>query len=334
MRFHKRFSVGLVALFISAAISSWAGTVRTQTINLHKGWNSVFLQVAPTDLEPSFIFANTPVSIVATYLASSTSVEFVQNPGATPWKKNGWGVWYAANRPDAFLSNLAVVNGNRAYLIYSEQNYTLNLQGSVAFQPMRWKSDSFNFIGFCLDEQAPPTFDKFFAGSTAHRPCRIYQLVNDQWTLVADPVHSAMKSGEAYWIYCKGGSDYQGPLMTKLVSGQGLIFSSTGESHLVFVNQSGDPLGVRVETVSAELPLSYMMRGVSDSKIQDIAFDLPASYEFPVIEPGTTSALWLKLHRAQMTSSSQSTLLKISTDNGAQVWIPATGTRDDLSATP
>jgi hypothetical protein len=258
----------------------------------------------------------------------------VQNPGTTPWKKNGWGVWYAENRPDAFLSNLAVVNGNRAYLIYSEQNYTLNLAGNVTFEPPQWKSDSFNFIGFCLDEQSPPTFDKFFAGSPAHRSSRIYQLVNDQWTLVADPIHSTMKSGEAYWIYCKGGSDFQGPLMTKLVSGQSLLFGTSGESRLVFVNQSGDPLVVSVETVSNELPLSYMMRGVSDSSIENVAFDLPANYSLPVIEPGQTSALWLKLRRAEMTSSSQSALLKISTDNGAQVWIPATGTRDDLTATP
>jgi hypothetical protein len=334
MRFLKSFLIVFVVLLSSAASTSWAGVSRTQTINLRKGWNAVFLQVTPADAAPSSVFANTPVSIVATYLTASSPVQFVQNPGATPWKKNGWGVWYAATRPDAFLSNLSTVNGNRAYLIYSEQNYILNIQGNVTFEPTRWKSDSFNFIGFCLDEQSPPTFDKFFAGSPAHRPCRVYRLVNDEWTLVANPVQSTMKSGEAYWIYCKGGSDYQGPLMTKLVSGQGVTFSSTGESHLLFVNQSGDPLGVRVESVSNELPLSYVMRGVSESRIEQVAFDLPASYELPVMEPGETSGLWLKLRRAEMTSASQSALLKISTDNGAQVWIPATGTRDDLSATP
>ena len=333
MKFHKSSVVAFVVLF-SLVASGWAGTTRTQVINLHKGWNAVFLQVAPDNGDPSVVFANTPVSVVATYLAANTPVEFVQNPGTTPWKKEVWGVWYAADRPDAFLSNLAVLDGNRAYLIYAQQDYTLNLQGDVSFEPPRWKSDSFNFTGFSLDDQSPPTFDKFFAGSTAHRPCKIYRLVDDQWTLVIDPVVSTMKSGEAYWIYCKGGSDYQGPLLTKVVSGQGVTFAGSGESHLVFVNQSGDPLAVRVESVSADLPLSYMMRGVSDSKIENIAFDLPANYQLPVMEVGETSALWLKLKRSQMTSSSQSGLLKISTDNGAQVWVPVTGTRSDLSATP
>lgn len=328
----QKFSVFL--LFYLVATSGWAEMLRTQTVSLQKGWNSVFLQVAPTNSNPSSLFANTPVSMVATYLAASTPVEFVQNPGTIPWKKEGWGVWYAENRPDAFLSSLANVNGNRAYLIHAQQACVLNIEGSVAFEPVQWKSDSFNFVGFSLDEQSPPTFDKFFAGSPAHRPARIYQLVNDQWTLVTDPVQRAMKSGEAYWIFCKGGSDFQGPLMTKLVSGREIVFGSGGESRLVFINQSGDPLNLRVETVSGDLPLAYMMRGVSESSIENIAFDLPAIHSLPVIESGETTALWLKLLREQMTSSSQSTLLKISTDNGAQVWIPVRGTRSDLSATP
>ncbi len=334
MTFHKRL-LAIAALLAFITFTASAGITRTQTITLRKGWNSVFLQVAPLNPDPSVVFLNTPVSIVATYLAAHSSVEFVQNPGEIPFKKEGWGVWYAPSRSDAFLSSLAAVNGNRAYLIFSQQDYTLNLQGNVAFEAPRWKSDSFNLIGFCLDDQSPPTFEKFFAGSAAHRSSRIYQLVNDQWTLVIDPVRSTMKSGEAYWIFCKGGSDYQGPLTTKVVSGRGMIFGTTGESHLVFINQSGDPLNVRVETISSgELPLSYLVRGVSESSIENVAFDLPPNHSLPVIEAGKTAALWLKLRRAQMTGSSQSTLLKISTDNGVQVWIPATGTRTDLPATP
>lgn len=332
MKFQKTASFVIGALLIFVTNSIQAGTVRNQTITLNKGWNSVYVQVTPTNMNPSAVFANTPVSIVATYLAAGSSVEFIQDPGTIPWKKDGWGVWYAPERPDAFLSSLAAVNGNRAYLIYSSRDYVLNLQGEVTFEPFRWKSDSFNFVGFSLDEQSPPTFDKFFAGSPAHRPCKVYQLVNGEWTLVANPVSSTMKSGEAYWIYCNGGSDYQGPLKTELVSGQSVIFPRSGESHLTFANQSGDPLNVRVETVSSSLPLSYMARGVSESTMEKVAFDLPASYDLPVMEPGENSGLWLKLRRADMTSSSGSALLKISTDNGAVVWIPVTGTRDDLSA--
>jgi hypothetical protein len=40
------------------------------------------------------------------------------------------------------------------------------------------------------------------------------------------------------------------------------------------------------------------------------------------------------LKRELMTSASQSALLKISTDSGVQMWIPITGTRDDVPTTP
>src|SRR5437870_1051673 len=81
-------------------VSSPAGNTRTQTLALHKGWNSVFLQVTPTNTEPASVFTNLPVTIAATFFAVDRKVEFIQNPGSIPWSKDGWGVWYGANRPD------------------------------------------------------------------------------------------------------------------------------------------------------------------------------------------------------------------------------------------
>jgi len=321
---------------LSSAVVIHAETTRTQSINLHKGWNAIQLQVTPSDSTPPTVFSGTPIAIAATYFGANTSAQFIQNPTSTEWKKEGWGVWYAPGRPDAFLSTLNAITGNRAYLVYSKQDFTWSVTGEVTFSRIRWKSDSFNLVGFCLDPVSPPTFDKFFSGSTAHRPCRIYQLVNDQWMLVANPVQATMSSGQAYWVYCKGGSDYQGPLSTAIPTGRLSLSGSPAEVTLGLGNPGSDPVNISVQTVASDggLPLSYCIRGVTAAKISDLVFDFPANYQFPTLETGQNTGLYLRLRRDQMTSASQSALLKISTDSGVQLWIPVTGSRDALSSTP
>ncbi len=334
----RRFFTFLLtaAFFALTVFSVRADLTRTQTISLHKGWNAVYLQVTPTDAVPADVFGSLPVAIVATYFGSLTSAEYIQNPSTNAWKQAGWGTWYAANRPDAFLSTLNAITGPRAYLILATRDFTWTVTGTVTFQPYLWQSDSYNLAGFCLDDQAPPTFDKFFSGSTAHRPCKIFRLVSDQWQLVADPVNTPMKSGEACWIYCKGGSDYQGPLKVTLRVGQQITFGDGDQATIIFANTGTDPVKISVSTVSTDagLPLGYLMNSVTPGQINQAVFDLPQNYQMPsTLESGSSLALWLKLKRDQMTSATQSTLLKISTDSGEQVWIPATGTRPDL-ATP
>jgi hypothetical protein len=326
---------------VSAALAAFvahADTTRTQTVSLHKGWNAVQLQVTPAVGGPSDVFAGTPVTIAATYFGANNSAQFIQNPTATEWKKEGWGVWYAPSRTDGFLSTLNAVAGNRAYLIYSKQDFTWNVTGEVKLSKVHWKSDAFTLVGFSLDPLSPPTFDKFFSGSSAHRPCRIYQLVNDQWTLVANPIQQTMNSGEAYWVYCKGGSDFQGPLKASAATGRLALSGSPAEVTLALANQGLDPMNVTVQTISNDggLPLSYCIRGVTTSKISDLIFNLPAVYPLPTIESGASTGLYLRLRREDMTAPAQSELLKISTDSGVQMWIPITGTRDALTsaATP
>ena len=76
--------VGALVLML-ALPAARSETTRTQTINLQKGWNSVYLQVSPTNREPNAVFANTPIEIAATYFALDKSVQYIQNPGSTGW---------------------------------------------------------------------------------------------------------------------------------------------------------------------------------------------------------------------------------------------------------
>src|SRR5262245_14888892 len=135
---------GLFSVFVVlSTICANADTTRTQTISLHKGWNAVYLQVTPTYTTPSDVFAGTPVGIVATYFGATTSAQYLQDPSSTQWKQEGWGVWYAPSRTDAFLSTLNGIVGNRAYLIFSKADFTWTVTGAVTFTKIRWKGNAF-----------------------------------------------------------------------------------------------------------------------------------------------------------------------------------------------
>ena len=320
--------LGLFFTVISTLQMLHADTSRVQSFNLHAGWNAIYLPVAPTNSDPAVVFSNLPVSIAAAFFGNGSPVQFIQNPGGISWKRDGWSVWYAGSRPDAFLSTLSAINGNQAYLIYADQDFIWNVRGEVTLPAAKWKPDSYNFSGFGVNAASPPTFARYFAGSTAHQPGKIYRLVNNQWTLIANTTNTTMAAGEACWVYCHGASDYQGPLTVKPSAGSSVSFGSTGEAPVYLENRTADPLTVTVETVdpAGSVPLGYVVRAVTDGKAGNNTFDLPAQYTPPTLEAKDNSWLWLKLRREKMTSASQSSLLKISTDSGAEVWLPVAGT--------
>ncbi|MFM2082318.1 MAG: hypothetical protein RL380_1009 [Verrucomicrobiota bacterium] len=322
----KFFAVALLLPFVWANAAR-AELTRTQTISLHRGWNAVHLQVTPLSNAPAAIFAGTPVTIAATFFGGDSSVQFIQNPGSISWKHDGWSVWYAPSRPDGFLASLYAVQGNRGYLVYAESDYTWNVTGTVTLPTMKWKPDSFNYVGLGVNAASPPTFGRFFAGSAAHTSGKIYRLVNNQWVRVANAATEQMRAGEACWIYCAGASDYQGPLTVKLTTGDTALFGSDAEAPVTLANATSDPLTVRVETVAADggLPLGYVVRGISTNSLATVTFDLPANYTPPTLEAKQTSYLWLKLRRERMAVAAQSALLKISTDSGAETWLPVSG---------
>jgi hypothetical protein len=322
----------LVAVLAAWVTPATADTTRTQTIQLSRGWNAIFLEVIPMNTAPASVFAGAPVNIVATFLGNETTVQFIRDPATIGWKKEGWAVWYAPQRPESFLTTLFDIGGPRAYLIQAERDCTLNIRGYAELGLIRWKADSYNFVGFTLDPVSPPTFEKFFNGSNAHRNSRLYRLLDDHWTLVTNPTGTVMRAGEAFWVECKGSSDYQGPLRVKSPDGNRVSFGDRDESSLVIANESRDPASVQVETVSTDaLPLAYAMRGITDAGAETVDFDLPASHVLPTLEASAKTSFRLKVRRDRMNSATGTALLKISNGAGAIVWLPVTARRDDLS---
>jgi hypothetical protein len=320
----------------SALIPVRADVLRTQTIELRQGWNAVFLEVEPPNTNPDAVFAGTPVDVVARYFPMSSPVQFISDPADAPWNKPGWGVWYSTNRPDAFLTSLHALHGNKACLVHATANHLWRVTGKVAFTRIRWQADSFNLLGFPVDEQAPPTFDRFFAGAGGLIGQRIYRLDNKgRWLPVTTPTTTTVRTGEAYWVYCQGRTDYQGPLDVK-GPGLGMLdFGATGSTLQVdLLNTLSSPASVTVERVSdtGDLPLARVVRDLST--LQTSYPELAPVTALSSLEAGTPDFLRLQVRREAMTAAEQVCLLKLTSSQGVRFWIPVRAARTDLVAQP
>jgi hypothetical protein len=313
-------SIGMLALLLMVHGSLTAESVRTQTIALEAGWNAVYLEVDPLDNEPDIVFEGTPFEIVARRFAASSTVQFICDPEERPWNEPGWGVWYAPDRPDHFLSSLHAIHGNHAYLILSRDDFLWQVTGRVQLRPYRWQAHSFNLTGFSVDPGAPPSFDTFFAGANGLIGQRIFRLVDGKWNRVTSGT-ARMRSGEACWIYCEGQTSYQGPLDWNVPGIRGLDFGErTEELEVSFSNRIGIPTRIDVEWVSGELPLFHAQR--SPETLLATGSPLPAVLSFPNVAAGDSRSLRLQVRREWMGAAAQSSLLRVTSDTGFQVWVP------------
>ena len=309
----------------------------TQTLDLRAGWNAVFLEVDPAEPAPARVFAGLPVDAVATHDAVPAGGQFVKDPGADLALAQGWAVWYAPHRPDAFLSNLYEVQGAKAYLVHATTNATLVLAGDVPPSLPTWKPDAFNFVGFPLQDSGAPTFAQFFAGSSAHSPGRIYRLVEGKWRQVLDPGAESMRAGEAFWIHCKGASDYTGPLQVSTPSPFGVILSQHGGSEIVFRNRAPHPVALRLAHTAdpdAPVPISVAIeaRDEATGDLRKMALHLPAGnweQTLPTLEAGQAIRLPLELRAQDIPPGERRSILTVFTDLGTKTVVPVTATRDE-----
>ncbi len=189
-----------------------------QTLTLSPGWNAVWLEVEPVDANglakaPGDVFTNPSVlSVASPKPLSGLSEFFASEPGAiTTFNQDEWQQWKRSD--PAGLNNLSLINGNRPYLIQvaAGSPVVLSLTGKASFYRPNWTPDRYNLIGFGL--QGTPTFDAFFGPSgTKHPVGKIFTLnaSTGNWDKVTSS--TPMVSGQAYWVFCSGQSNYMGPV--------------------------------------------------------------------------------------------------------------------------
>jgi hypothetical protein len=324
----SRLSALTFSIVTLLGFASHAAPVTTQTFSLQAGWNAVHLELTPTDTRPTAAFAGLPLDSAWALQSRVSAVDYISDPNEPVWNKERWNYFVPTNRPESLGSRLSAVLGQRTYLIKLTTAATWTVTGTPAVSPIKWSPNSYNFVGFPLDPASPPTFDSFFRPSTAHfnttnqqvRP--IYRLnTSGQWTLVTG--NQTMKSGEAYWVFCNGGSDYQGPLEVQTEFGTGLDFGTQLDAaSLHLLNRS--------TTGTTNLLTDLLGGGTGPLKYQQ--FDAANGFTWQTLGgslnlpggSGTNIALRLAPARAQMAGPKFETILSVNNQRGVRWLVPLT----------
>src|SRR5262245_18551709 len=171
VRANVRRGVGLLLIhMIIATIQVARAQVSTQLFTLQPGWNSIYLEVQPSDNSTATVFSNLPVASVWTRAERLSSVEFIQDPSEKAFNEAGWLRWFPPARPEALLNNLVAVFANRAYLLRSTNVTPVvwSVSGRPSLRQVGWVPDAYNLRGLPVDPGNPPTFLNFFRHSKAH----------------------------------------------------------------------------------------------------------------------------------------------------------------------
>src|SRR4026208_2307439 len=115
----------LRTLFVSACLiqahqaqAQWT----TQAIQLHGGWNAVFVEVQPEPSSCDALFAGLPVESAWSFNRRLAPVQFIQDPANLAPGNPDWLTWQPANSPAAAAANLFALEGRRAYLLKLPNN--------------------------------------------------------------------------------------------------------------------------------------------------------------------------------------------------------------------
>jgi hypothetical protein len=314
--------LGAFFLFAAMASPALAATTRAQQIELTAGWNAVWLEVSPADDQVAAVFDPEKVDVVARYFTPETQVRFIQDPAEQPWNAPGWGVWYAPSRAEAFLTSLHAIQGNCAYLVHATTPCTLSVTGDVRFRPLRWNTDSYNLTGLPVSETVKPTFARFFSGAGGRVGGQIYRLVDGSWQKVVNPATQQIRAGEAYWIYCEGKTNYQGPLELRFTGTDRLnLGAGSNQSVIEYANRGTNAFSVTASIEAAgNMPLFRSIPNLATFSAESKPF--VGEMSLGTLAAGSLSQFRLELRPALMTGATGSALLKLSSSDGVVARIP------------
>jgi len=307
----------IVALLLGAVTAQAQVATYQQTIELQPGWNSIWVQVQPEANHLSEVFANLPVASVWRWIPTEAGARFIQDPAEGLQNVEGWFAWFPEPRPEAFLSNLFRINANTAYLVRLEGTESLQvvLDGRPQLVPLRWQTDAFTLTGLPVAPLNPPTFGEFFANSPAHQGQPVYKLqANGQWQVV-NPASTAIREGEAYWVYTEGNSRYQGRLEVALDQGESLEFAAAlDEIRFVLRNRSALPGSFLVRRLGASaMPIAFRNE---DQETGDVGWPfLPASLVLDA-SPRENVFVTLGVVRREFSASRMEQIIEITDEFG------------------
>lgn len=327
----------LVALLVFMPLTTMAATAPvpsvTQTLNLNPGWNAVYVEVQPEDSSPATVFNALPSgSTVWAWIGKDSPVQFIQDPNEAAVYKPKW-LNISTAPAEAALNNLYAIRANTPYLVRvaGTAPVSVAVPGRPTVRHKSWVPDSFNLTGFSFSS-APPTFATFFASSASHKNQAVYRLngVTGTWEMV-NSATAAMRSGEAFWVYCLSGSDYQGPLSIATDNADGLDFGiGITTLSMTLSNSSNVDRTVSVAQLSSggAVALAYRSYDVTSGKI----LVTPLSVLPPVVvKAGGSSVVNLAVVRDD-SASQAAAVLELSDAQGDLIRVPVTVTSNGTNS--
>ena len=201
-----------------------------QEVRLKPGWNAMFLLVQPDDNLVGNVFTNIPYTSVWRWSDPGNGPKFISDQSEADLNTSKWQVHLPPANTANFQNNLMRVFRHEAYLVHlgGTQEVILNISGKPGYQKPRWATDGYTLSGFpVVPADADPanpgqflpgvTVAQFLWGSEAHYD-RTAGAPRGLFRLGSDGVWSAMgatnelRSGEAYWVYTRGASDFVAPV--------------------------------------------------------------------------------------------------------------------------
>lgn len=322
----------LVLLPSVVAMRTYAAPTAVQTITLKPGWNAISTTVVPADPDLDAVFQGVDVDSVWAYENRTGSPDFIQEISEQSLASAGWNSWVPAGRTNAFQNDLFALRVNHAYLVKlaGSNDVSLTLSGRPSLRLPAWKSDSYNFRGFPVDPAFPPAFLAFFRPSAAHYSTTgglqpMYRLDSlGAWVRVQPS--DLMNSGEAYWVYCRGGSEYVAPLSASTEIGDGLDFGAAVDEYgLEFQNNGSATVNATVRDLSA--PAASPL--VHAERLADATLTWPALPEPLVraIGAGAARNERLAVRRALLTADLFETVLEVTDGIGSRLLVPVSAER-------
>jgi len=287
-----------------------------QTLVLRPGWNAVYLELQPEPRECDTLFAGVPVESVWAWNRRFSPIQFIQDPAVLLPGQPDWLTYLPPSHVARATMNLFTLQGNRAYLIKLPDNaapVSWTFSGRPAVRRMEWLADSFNFTGFHVDAANPPTIQSFFASSPAHNGQRVYRLVNGLWSLVVSPTTTRLTRGEAYWVFSRGQSTFNGPLEVAVEQGDTMNYgrvlteqaltvrnkSATTNTYSVRQLTSSPPPPNDYPALAGAVPLNYFRLNIQQNQLDARWLALPSPLTM-VLGPGQEWNLRLEAQRAAM----------------------------------
>lgn len=317
----------LILMLVLLAASQAHAAVATiqQDIELQPGWNAIHVEVEPINNKIDTIFAGVPVASVWRWIPNKVGSDFIQDPAEGLLSLDGWFGYFPEPRPEAFLSNLYTISGNTSYLIYLDDNHNRSVQiaGTPVLTNVTWKSNGFTLTGLPVNPAVEPTFSAYFALSDAHLNQPIYQLNSAGfWELVTDPSTRSIKSGEAYWIFTDGISNYPGLIDIKLQQGDSLEYRTVfTEMSFMLSNLSDVTNFVNIQRVGGvNMPMKFL--NVDPETGEEAWPDLPVN-RVVELAPGEDVFIKFAVDRKNFSEERMEQIFSITNEQGARYLLHA-----------